>query len=80
MIPSRGNDVFGAGYYYTSFQDTRLFSDLLAFDSYSEGFEAFYNVAITPAAHLSLDLQLQNPAVADTSTAVVLGTRLNLAF
>ena len=80
MIPFRGNDLFGAGYYYTSFQDTRLFSDLLGFDSHGQGFEAFYNLAIAPAAHLSLDLQLQNPAVADTGTAVVFGTRLNLAF
>ncbi len=79
MIPSRGNDVFGVGYYYTGFQDTRI-NGLLGIDDFGQGFEAFYNIAITPATHLALDVQVNDPSLPNTSTAVILGMRLNLSF
>ena len=79
IIPTRDNDVFGAGYYYNSFQPTRI-SGALGFDDKAQGFEAFYNVAITPAAFLTADLQVHDPALPGTDTPVILGSRLNLAF
>ena len=79
IIPSRDDDVFGVGYYYTHFQETRL-SGLLGFKDEGQGFETFYNVAITPASHLTFDLQLADSALPQTDTAVILGGRLNLSF
>jgi porin len=79
MIPSRDDDVFGLGYYYTRFQETRV-GGLLGFKDEGQGFETFYNVAITPASHLTFDLQLADSALPRTDTAVILGGRLNLSF
>jgi porin len=79
MIPFRDDDVFGVGYYYTSFQKTRV-GGLLGFKDEGQGFETFYNMAIIPAAHLSFDLQLTDSALPHTDTAVILGGRLNLTF
>ena len=79
IIPSRDDDVFGVGYYYTHFQETRV-SGLLGFKDEGQGFETFYNAAITPASRLTFDLQLADSALPDTDTAVILGGRLNLTF
>jgi porin len=79
IIPSRDDDVFGVGYYYTRSQGTRI-GGLLGFEDESQGLETFYNVAVIPAAHLSFDLQLADSALPRTDTAVILGGRLNLTF
>jgi porin len=42
VVPSRDDDVFGVGYYYTRFQDTRV-GGLLGLDHEGQGFETFYN-------------------------------------
>jgi porin len=78
IVPSRDDDVFGVGYYYTHFQGTRV-GGLLGFSDEGQGFETFYNAAITPATHLTFDLQLADSAL-PTDTAVILGARLNLTF
>ena len=49
-------------------------------DDASQGFEASYNVAITPAAHLTFDVQVHDAALPNTDTALVLRVRLNLRF
>ena len=60
MIPGRGRDRFGLGFYYIDvnnpelqglFQNTKLLRD-------EYGFEAFYNVAITPWLMLTPDIQV----------------------
>lgn len=79
MIPTRNNDLFGIGYYYTSLQDTRISGALGIADS-TQGMEAFYKLAITPAAHLTLDVQVLDSALPNVDTAVILGMRLNLSF
>jgi porin len=79
IIPSRDDDVFGIGYYYTRLQDTRV-GGLLGISDEGQEFETFYNAAITPASHLTFDLQLADSALPDTDTAVILGARLNLSF
>jgi hypothetical protein len=79
MIPSRNNDVFGVGYYYTKFQETRI-GGLLGFEDEGQGFEAFYNIQITPASHLTFDFQVQNPSIPNIDPAVIFGARLNLSF
>ena len=44
------------------------------------GLEAFYNLAITPATHLTFDVQVLDSVFADVDTTVIAGMRLNLAF
>jgi porin len=79
MIPSRDNDTFGLGYYYNSIQRTRLFSALGLVDS-SQGFECFYNIAVSPALHVTLDLQVVESVLSTVRTATILGMRANLSF
>jgi porin len=79
LIPSRENDNFGVGYYYNRFQTTRL-SSPLGIRNHSQGFEGFYNIAITPACRLTLDLQVVQSVLQRLSTATVLGLRSSLEF
>jgi len=79
MIPSRDNDTFGLGYYYNSIQSTRLFS-ILGVENSAQGFEAYYNIAITPAVHTSLDLQVVNSLNHGVHTATILGLRAAVDF
>jgi porin len=79
IIPSRDDDVFGVGYYYTRLQETRIGGPLGIKDE-GQGFETFYNVAVIPAAHLTFDMQLADSALPRIDTAVILGARLNLSF
>ena len=52
----------------------------LDFTQVAQGFEAYYDVAIAPAAQRTFDVQVHDTALPDTDTAVVLGVRLNLSF
>src|SRR5262245_4583889 len=79
LIPTRDNDVYGVGYYYTSFQKGR-FSGALGVQDRAQGMEAFYNLAITPAAQLTFDVQVQDAVQSNIDTAIILGVRLNLSF
>lgn len=79
IIPGRDNDSFGLGYYYNSIQPLRLLNRLGVEDS-TQGFEAFYNIAITPAVHLTLDLQVVQPVQTRLDTTVVLGLRSGFEF
>jgi porin len=79
LLPSRDNDCFGLGYYYNRIQTLRL-SDLLGIQDSTQGFECFYNIAITPATHLTLDLQVVNSPQKRLETATVLGLRASLEF
>jgi porin len=79
IIPGRERDTFGVGYFYLKFQRDRLI-DSIGVDDYSQGFEAFYNVSITPAANLSFDVQVVDSPFPDIDTAVILGLRLGLKF
>jgi porin len=79
MIPSRDQDVFGVGYYYTNIQTTNI-TGFLGVDDKAQGFEAFYNFAITPAAHLTLDVQVVENPFPNADTAVILGMRVNLSW
>ncbi len=79
IIPSRDLDTFGVGYYYTAIQDS-LVSSPLPLENNAQGFEAFYNIAITPAARLTFDVQVVDSASSNLDTAVILGVRLGLRF
>jgi len=77
IIPGRDLDRFGLGYYYMTLSDKRL--GLLTDDD-EQGVELFYNMAVTPALEVSLDLQVIDGAVKNTDTAVVGGVRARLVF
>lgn len=79
VIPGRDNDTFGVGYFYLSIQAEQLLHPE-GIQDYSQGFEAFYSIAVTPAALLTLDAQLLDPPENNLDTAVVLGARLQLKF
>jgi porin len=70
VIPSRHNDRYGFGFYYIDvknpnlqglFQNTKLLRD-------EYGFEAFYNIAVTPWLLLSPDIQVVRGAQKNTFT------------
>jgi porin len=79
VIPSRDNDTFGLGYYYNSVQQTRLFSALGVKDS-AQGFEGFYNIALTPAWRVTVDLQIVEPVAKGVHTATIFGLRASIDF
>jgi porin len=79
LIPSRPDDTFGLGYYYNRNQTLR-FLNILGIEDSSQGLECYYNIAITPAARLTLDLQVVDSVVRGVDTATVLGLRANLNF
>ena len=53
LIPTRDNDTFGIGYYYNRVQKLRI-SGVLGLENSAQGFECFYNIAITPACRVTL--------------------------
>jgi len=79
LIPSRDNDTFGIGYFHTSIQEGRL-SGFTSVNDHAEGFEAYYGLALTPAAVLSFDAQVVDPVSAELDNAIVLGMRLGIQF
>jgi porin len=97
IIPSRPLDRFGIGYYCIDVKSPK-FAGLLAgersFLRDEYGFEAFYNVAITPWMQLTPDIQVVRPSQKEVinrvglitvdrknvHTATVLGLRLQLIF
>lgn len=79
IIPGRERDTFGVGYFHLKLQTGRL-TDHTDADDKSQGFEAFYNVSITPATNLTFDVQLVESPLPDIDTSVILGVRLGLKF
>ncbi len=79
VFTSRPYDRFGLGFYWFKESDDldKLPGNLLEDEL---GFEAFYNVALTPWVGLTADVQWIDSAVRDTDDTVILGTRLNIIF
>lgn len=79
VIPCRPEDAFGLGYYYTEIKSNRLTS-AVGIEDHANGFEAFYNIAITPACHFTLDAQVVESIFESVDTATILGARFNVRF
>ncbi|MEJ2032495.1 MAG: carbohydrate porin [Deltaproteobacteria bacterium] len=77
LIPRRDDDLFGIGYYYIKVSENQI-GNILGFDNKSQGFEAFYNLAISKSAYAAFDIQVLDAPAPDTDTPVVLGLRLNI--
>jgi porin len=89
IIPSRPLDRFGLGYYYMDVKSPKFTGPLATREFLRDeyGFEAFYNIAITPWMQLTPDIQVIRPAQKEViasrenvGTATVLGLRLQLVF
>lgn len=95
LFPGRDNDFWGVGWAGTHFSsDLRRDLEILGVDSedFEHVIEAFYNIELTPAVHLTLDgqyildpfvsqiLEGTGGSVSSDSSALVLGMRLQLDF
>ena len=91
MFASRPYDKFGLGFYYININNPSLQGPLQTrnFLRNEYGFEAFYDVAITPWLSLTPDLQIIRGAQKETvniaqknsiGTSTVLGLRLEAKF
>src|SRR5262249_52927501 len=72
FFPFRDNHSFGIAYYYNRLERTR-FANALALRDSAQGFECFYNIALTTACHLTLDLQVVKSISSSVDTATILG-------
>jgi len=79
LIPGRDNDAMGVAYAYNKLQKARFLDFVGIADSFSV-WEAFYNIELTPAVHLTLDAQLSDGALPDIGTATILGASMQMRF
>ena len=79
LIPGRDDDNWGIGWAGSHISDDLRDLDR-EFRSWEHAFELFYNFALTPALHLSLDSQVIRPADETADTAFALGARLQIDF
>lgn len=81
LISDRSSDRWGLGFYYYDFSDTlqSVAAPLVEFDD-EAGIEAWYALAISPNADLSLNAQVIDPARGDNAVNTILGARLVLSF
>ncbi len=78
MFEGRPDDGFGIGYFYSGIADTQITSGLNLGDS--QGVEAFYEFAITPALHVSPDVQWVQPSQRRVDASWVVGIRVFMSF
>jgi porin len=78
LIAGRKHDEFGVGYYWMGASDSAAFDQLNFGDS--QGFEAYYDIAITPSMRLTPDIQVIDPSQQHVDTSVVLGLRFTVVF
>ncbi|HTY87508.1 MAG TPA: carbohydrate porin [Candidatus Acidoferrum sp.] len=82
-LPGRDRDQWGLGWAGTHISgDVRNDLKVLgrSANEFENAVETFYNFAVTPAMHISLDLELITSAAPSVDTAVVLGTRFQFDF
>lgn len=77
-IPTRADDTWGLGYFYNGLQEVggRVIGQRL--QRSTQGFEAYYNVALLGSVDLSLDIQWARSAFAGIEDSVIPGVRLNV--
>ena len=79
VIPSRPSDEFGIGYFYNKINLAR-FLEVVGVNDSSQGVEAYYNLAITPAVGLTFDFQWLESIFPHIEDATVLHARLVMKF
>jgi porin len=75
----RDDDTWGVGYFYNDLQEP---GDIVArrLTDSTQGFEAYYNIAVARSIALTVDFQAVRSAVKDVDDAYILGLRLDAAF
>lgn len=79
LIPGRDNDAMGIAYNYNHLNEGR-FLKAIGIAGSSSVFEAFYNVELTPAVHMTLDAQVVGSVLPNVDTAVVFGASMQIEF
>ena len=79
LIPGRDNDSMGLGFSYNKLQSAR-FLNALGIDDKSTAAEIFYNIELTPALDLNLNLQVTDSALPNIDTTTILGASLTARF
>jgi porin len=78
LLPQRRHDTWGVGIFYLNMSNEDLLKGLNVGDE--TGGEVFYNIALTPWFHVTLDAQVIDSALPHTDTAWVLGIRTHINF
>ena len=79
LLSSRPNDSFGVGYFLIELKDG-VVANLIGLKSAEQGVEIYYEAEITPWFHITPDLQIIDPSLSASDTAVILGLRVNISF
>ena len=77
-VSFRPQDTFGIGFFYLGMSNEDIITSLRVDDEF--GFEAWYNLALGGFLHLTFDLQVVEPGLPRSDTAVVLALRLHADF
>ncbi len=79
LFPGRPNDEFGIGYFYVDLKSD-VVANVIGLKSAEQGVEVFYQFEVVPSVHVTPDLQIIDPGLAASDTAVVAGLRANFTF
>ena len=78
LLPGRKKDGWGLGAFYLDMSDEDLLRGLGVSDEV--GGEFYYNIAVSPAFHVTLDAQVIDSALPRVDTTWVLGLRTHFDF
>lgn len=78
LFPSRKQDRWGAGAFFVDMSDEDLLRGLNVRDEL--GAEVYYNIALLPSLHVTLDAQVIDSALPRVDTTYVFGVRTNYSF
>ncbi len=78
LLPSRQRDRWGLGAFFVDMSDEDLLKGLNVRDEL--GGELFYNCALSPSFHVTLDAQVIDSALPRVDTTWVFGVRTNYSF
>ncbi len=79
ILPSRPNDSFGIGYFVIDLKDG-VVANLIGLKGAEQGAEIYYEAEITPWFHITPNIQVVDPGLSASDTAVIFGVRTNFSF
>jgi porin len=80
-LRNRQADTFGAGYFYTGVSEPlKDLAPILLPLGDEQGFEMYYNVAVTPWCHVTPDLQVLEPFRQRVDSSLLFGVRAKVDF
>ena len=79
LIDGRDQDRWGVGYFLTGLSD-ELPAGVRDLYGDSQGWEAFYNIEITPYLQITPDVQIIDPGRKDQDSGLMLGVRGRMLF